>query len=89
MELSWGRKEFAEQIKKLSQIIDDEKDIKRRLYLEKVLDATNKLYYETFVTFPRPKVTAKQRLTSILDSQFAYGRYYSIVRSFLIALVNI
>lgn len=82
MELSWGRKEFAEQIKKLSQIIDDEKDIKRRLYLEKVLDATNKLYYETFVTFPRPKVTAKQRLTSILDSQFAYGRYYSIVRSF-------
>lgn len=82
MELTWGRKEFGEQIKKLNQIIENETDLRRKLYLEKVLDATNKLYYETFVTFPRPKVTAKQRLTSILDSQFLYGRYYSIVRSF-------
>lgn len=82
MKLTWGRKEFAEQLKKLSLLVEDETDLKRKLYLEKVLDATNKLYYETFVTFPRPKVTAKQRLTSILDSQFAYGRYYSIVRNF-------
>ena len=52
------------------------------MYLEKVLDISNKLYYETFIDFPRSKVTAKQRLTSILDSNFMYGRYYSIVRSF-------
>lgn len=82
MEWTWGRKEFFEQIKKLEQLINDENDLRRKLYLQKVLDTTNKLYYETFVSFPRPKVSAKQRLTSILDSNFAYGRYYSIVRQF-------
>lgn len=82
MENTWGRKEFAEQLGKLQSMIEQETDIKRRLYLEKVLDMSNKLYYETFINFPRPKVTAKQRLTSILDSNFMYGRYYSIVRSF-------
>ena len=82
MENTWGRKEFAEQLGKLQSMIEQESDIKRRLYLEKVLDMSNKLYYETFISFPRPKVTAKQRLTSILDSNFMYGRYYSIVRSF-------
>lgn len=82
MECTWGRKDFAEQLTKLQTLIEQETDIKRRLYLEKVLDMSNKLYYETFIDFPRPKVTAKQRLTSILDSNFMYGRYYSIVRSF-------
>lgn len=82
MKCTWGRKDFAEQLSKLQSMIEQETDIKRRLYLEKVLDMSNKLYYETFVNFPRPKVTAKQRLTSILDSNFMYGRYYSIVRSF-------
>ena len=82
MEWTWGRKEFSEQIKKLEQLINDENDLRRKLYLQKVLDTTNKLYYETFVSFPRPKVSAKQRLTSIWDSNFSYGRYYSIVRQF-------
>ncbi len=82
MECNWTRKDFAEQLIKLQELIDSETDLKKRLYLEKVLDTSNKLYYETFVDFPRPKVTAKQRLTSILDSTFAYGRYYSIIKSF-------
>lgn len=82
MEYTWNRKDFSNQLKKLQELIDKETDIRRKLYLEKVLDTSNKLYYETFVDFPRPKVTAKQRLTSILDSSFCYGRYYSIVRCF-------
>lgn len=82
MECTWDRKDFSGQLVKLQELIDKETDIRRKLYLEKVLDTSNKLYYETFVDFPRPKVTAKQRLTSILDSSFCYGRYYSIVRCF-------
>ncbi len=80
---TWNRLDFLEQLKKLEVLIEQETDIKRKLYLEKVLDTSNKLYYETFVDFPRTRVTAKQRLTSILDSSCCYGRYYSIVRCFL------
>ena len=82
MEYAWDRKDFLLQLKKLEELIVQEKDLKRRLYLEKVFDISNKLYYETFVDFPRSRVTAKQRLTSILDSSLCYGRYYSIVSSF-------
>ena len=82
MECNWDRRDFAEQLKELQRLIDKETNLKRKLYLEKVLDTSNKLYYETFIDFPRSRVTAKQRLTSILDSSFCYGRYYSIVSSF-------
>ena len=34
MECTWGRKEFAEQLTKLQTLIEQETDIKRRLYLE-------------------------------------------------------
>ncbi len=86
MKCTWGKKEFAEQLSLLQSMIDQETDIKRKLYLEKVLDVSNKIYYETFVPFTRPKVTAKQRMTSIFDSIFMYGRYYSIVRSFFCSM---
>ena len=82
MKCTWDRKDFSHQLKVLNDLIDKETDVKRSLYLQKVLDTSNKLYYETFVDFPRPTVSAKQRLTSILDSSFCYGRYYSIVRCF-------
>ena len=82
MELSWNRCDFAEQLKQLEKIVEEENDIKKRTYLNKVLDATRKLYFETFDSFPRPKVTAKQRLVAILDSTFAYNRYYSLVSTF-------
>lgn len=86
MECTWGNKEFAEQLKLLQSMIDQETDTKRKLYLEKVLDGSNKIYYETLSPFTRPKVTAKQRITSIFDSNFSYGRYYSIVRSFFCSM---
>ena len=86
MECTWGNKEFAEQLKLLQSMIDQETDTKRKLYLEKVLDESNKIYYETLSPFTRPKVTAKQRMTSIFDSNFSYGRYYSIVRSFFCSM---
>ena len=82
MECTWDRSDFSLQLKELKELIDRENDLKRKLYLEKVLDASNKLYYETFVDFPKTKITAKQRLASILDSSFCYGRYYSIVSNF-------
>lgn len=82
MKCTWDRNDFSHQLKVLNDLIDKETDIKRSLYLQKVLDTSNKLYYETFVDFPRPTVSAKQRLTSILDSSFCYGRYYSIVSTF-------
>ena len=76
MECTWGNKEFAEQLKLLQTMIDQETDTKRKLYLEKVLDGSNKIYYETLSPFTRPKVTAKQRMTSIFDSHFSYGRLF-------------
>jgi hypothetical protein len=82
MELTWNRSDFAEQLKKLECLVEEEQDIKKRVYLEKVLDTTRKLYFETFKSFPRPKVTAKQRLSAILDSTFSYNRYYSLVSGF-------
>lgn len=82
MECNWGKREFTEQLSKLEELINQEKDLKRKLYLEKVLDVSNKLYYETFVNFPKSNVSAKQRLTSILESYLCYGRYYSIVNAF-------
>jgi len=82
MESTWNRSDFAEQLKKLECLVEEEQDIKNRVYLEKVLDTTRKLYFETFKSFPRPKVTAKQRLSAILDSTFSYNRYYSLVSGF-------
>lgn len=82
MECTWDRSDFSLQLKELKELIDRENDLKRKLYLEKVLDASNKLYYETFVDSPKTKITAKQRLASILDSSFCCGRYYSIVSNF-------
>ena len=86
MECTWGISELTEQLSLLQSMIDQESDIKRKLYLEKVLDSINKIYYETLVPFTRPNVTAKQRMTSIFDSNFMYGRYYSIVRRFFCSM---
>ena len=86
MECTWGISELTEQLSLLQSMIDQESDIKRKLYLEKVLDSINKIYYEILVPFTRPKVTAKQRMTSIFDSNFMYGRYYSIVRQFFCSM---
>ena len=82
MQCTWDSKDFAQQIIKLHELIDHETNLKRKLYLEKVLDASNRLYHDTFINFSKPKVTAKQRLSSILDSTLFYGRYYSIVKEF-------
>lgn len=82
MQCTWNSKDFAQQIRKLQELIEHETSLKRKIYLEKVLDASNKLYHDTFINFSKPKVTAKQRLSSILDSTLFYGRYYSIIREF-------
>ena len=69
-------------------MIEDEKDLKRKIYLQKVADTTDKLFHDTFNNFSAPRVTAKQRFSAILGSVLSYGRYYSIVRNFLNACVD-
>lgn len=82
MKATWDSSDFLTQMSILEKMINDENDIKRKCYLRKVLDSTKKLYHEVFVSFPHPKVTAKQRLSAILDSTLNYSRYYSIVSGF-------
>lgn len=82
MVYTWGYNEFVKQIKRLQELINSEKDLKRRLYLEKVADATDKIFHQSFNGFPEPNVTAKQRFSAILNSRLTYGRYYSIVGTF-------
>lgn len=83
MVYTWGYDEFVNQIKKLQKMIEGENDLKRKIYLQKVADTTDKLFHETFNNFPAPKITAKQRFSAILSSRLAYGRYYSIINDFL------
>lgn len=82
MKVTWDSSDFLNQVSFLEEMAEAETDIKRQCYLRKVLDSTRKLYHEAFVSFPRPKITAKQRLSAILDSTLNYSRYYSIVSSF-------
>ena len=82
MKVTWDVKDFTDQISILEKMVESEKDVRRQCYLRKVLDATLKIYHETFSSSPRPKVTARQRLSAILDSTLSYSRYYSIVSSF-------
>ena len=82
MKVTWDSKDFTDQISILEKMVESEKDVRRQCYLKKVLDATLKIYHETFGSSPRPKVTARQRLSAILDSTLSYSRYYSIVSSF-------
>lgn len=82
MVYNWEINEFSEQIKKLQEIVESETDIKRKTYLQKVSDVTDKLYYDLFGDLERPKQSIKQRLTEILESRITYGRYYSIVNCF-------
>lgn len=83
MVYTWGYNEFVKQTKALQKLIEEEKDFKRKMYLQKVADTTDKLFHDTFNPFTPPKVTAKQRFSAILGSRLTYGRYYSIVSDFL------
>ena len=88
MKVTWDSKDFANQISILEKIVESEKDVRRHCYLRKVLDATLKIYHETFGSSPHPKVTTRQRLAAILDSTLSYSRYYSIVSSFFKEVAN-
>lgn len=88
MVYTWGYDEFVTQAKRLQDLIAGEKDLKRRLYLEKVADVTDKLFHDTFNNFSPSKVTIRQRFSSILSSRLNYGRYYSIINDFLATCVD-
>lgn len=88
MVYTWGYDEFVNQAKKLQELIATENDLKKRLYLEKVADVTDKLFNRLFNNSPVPNVTKKQSLANILDSRLEYGRYYSIVSGFFNECVN-
>lgn len=78
----WGYDEFVEQAKALQRLIENETDFKRKMYLKKVADTTDKLFHDTFNNFPSSTITAKQRFSNILNSRLTYGRYYSIIGEF-------
>lgn len=88
MKVTWDSKDFADQISILEKMVESEKDVRRHCYLRKVLDATLKIYHETFGSSPHPKVTTRQRLAAILDSTLSYSRYYSVVSSFFKEVAN-
>ena len=60
MPYNWGYNEFVEQTKALQKLIGEEKDFKRKMYLQKVADTTDKLFHDTFISFTAQKVSAKQ-----------------------------
>ena len=39
MGFTWDRRDFSQQLSKLQELINKETDIKRKLYLEKVLES--------------------------------------------------
>lgn len=82
MKYYWGEKEFVIQIKKLNYIIEHETNIRRKAYLQKVADNIDALYHSSFNKFKSPNITAKQRLSNILDSRLKQSRYYSIINVF-------
>ena len=41
MPYNWGYNEFVEQTKALQKLIREEKDFKRKMYLQKVADTTD------------------------------------------------
>ncbi len=82
MIVNWGKKEFSDSLKELQVMIDNETDIRRKLYLERVHDYSCKMYADLFCTFKKPTMSAKQRLNDLNDNCLMYGRYYSIVSSF-------
>lgn len=88
MVYTWGYDEFVSQAKKLQELIATETDLKKRLYLEKVADVTDKLFNRLFNNFPVPNITKKQAFANILDSRLEYGRYYSIIGAFFNECVN-
>ncbi len=83
MSYTWGSKEFVKAIKELHVLIENETDLKRKLYLQKVSDSIDKIYHEAFNKISIPRATAKSGLTSISSSRLEYGRYYSLINSFL------
>lgn len=88
MVYTWGYEDFVKEVKKLNELIETESDIKRKVYLQKIADTTDKLFHDTFNNFPVPKDTAKQRLSNILSARLTYGRYYSIIGNFLDTCVD-
>ena len=83
MAYTWGYDEFVKEVRKLNELIEKESDIKRKVYLQKIADTTDKLFHDNFNNFQASKVTARQRLSSILNARLSYGRYYSIIGNFL------
>ena len=88
MVYTWGYDEFVKQAKKLQEMIASETDLRRRLYLEKVADATDRVFHKTFNKFTEPNISAKQRIYTISNTRLAYGRYYSIVQAFFEGCVD-
>ncbi len=82
MAYTWDSKEFVAAIKELQALTEKETDLKRKLYLQKVCDAIDKIYSETFNNTPNPRTTTKYGLTNILSSRLEFGRYYSLVSTF-------
>lgn len=82
MKYGWSKEDFIVQRKKLEDMFNGETDIRRKTYLQKVMDCTDDLYNKTFNNFPIPGMSMEQRLTDITNSTLLYSRYYSIVSTF-------
>lgn len=83
MPYNWNRINFIEQIKILRSMVDKETDCIRKNALQRYLDCADRLYHESFNNFPKAGYSIEQKLISIIDSRLEYGRYYSIISSFL------
>lgn len=80
---NWSVDDFIKERKRLEQLMHNEPDLRTKLYLQKLMDATDNLYHNTFNCVPRNNPSIKDRLISTSNSVLSYQRYYDLINTFM------
>lgn len=86
MKYNWTTEDFLKQIDLLREMIRNETNPERKLYLEKVLDSTEYIAFENFSSIKKPSESLRQRLYNINSERVSYSRYYSLIQNFYFSL---
>jgi hypothetical protein len=79
----WTIEDFIKERKNLETLMNNENNLRKKLYLQKIMDATDKLFHNSFNTVVPSLPSIKHCLIGVADSRLLYGRYYDLINNFM------
>lgn len=90
MEYGWSKENLIQDVEELKQMINNEPDFKKTLFLRKMYDSLNYLIYSTYDSNSEVNISTKDYYRSLLceacGNVKSLGRYYALAEKFYTSL---